>query len=92
MKILVGLILVGYIQFATSKPGCKLRYRYTFWIGDNIDEIHSIKLKSPCGIVFYDAMQQAAQEDVQFTFESTIHPEFGAFITKISGVANDDVA
>lgn len=77
---------------SSSKSKCKLHYKYTLWIGDDIDEIHSIKLKSKCGIVFYDAMEQAAQKDDQFEFESTTHPLYGAFITAISGVANDDLA
>lgn len=75
-----------------ESPECKIRYQFTLWIGDNIDEVHSLKLESECEIVFFDTMQQASQSKDQFLFEHTMHPLYGALITKIAGVANDDDA
>lgn len=69
---------------------CTLNYQYTIWIGDNVDEMHSINLNSECGIVFLDAMQQASEKREQFKFDYTKHAQFGAFITQIDGVSNDD--
>lgn len=71
---------------------CKISYTYTIWIGDNVDEVHSVNLQSKCGIVFLEAMQQAAEKKEQFAFEHTAHPLFGSFVTQIDGVANDDEA
>lgn len=68
---------------------CELSYSYTIWIGDYVDEVHSIDLHSKCGIVFLDAMLQASKNKEQFAFEYTSHPLFGAFVTQISGLAND---
>lgn len=69
---------------------CKINYQYTIWIGDSVEEEHSINLISECGINFLSAMQQASQRREQFKFEYTIHPLFGALVTQIDGVSNDD--
>ncbi|KAG4066587.1 hypothetical protein HA402_007223 [Bradysia odoriphaga] len=69
---------------------CKLNYQYTIWIGDNVEEIHSINLNSECGIVFLNAMQQASQKREQFRFEYSTHPLFGTLVTKIDSLPNDD--
>lgn len=104
MKIFFALLLVIFISSATTtseenlslssseSSECKIRYKYTLWIGDNIDDVYSIRLNSECGIVFLDAMQQASEKKDEFAFEHTTHPIYGAFITKIAGVANDDEA
>lgn len=70
-----------------SSSGCKISY--TLWIGDNVDEIHSINLQSECGIVFLEAMRLAAEKKEQFAFEHTTHPRFGSFVTQIDGLIND---
>lgn len=77
---------------ASESLECKIRYKYTIWIGDNVDEVHSINLKSDCGIVFLDAMRQASVRRKQFAFKHSTHPTFGAFVTQIAGVSNDDEA
>lgn len=104
MKILINLLLVIFISSAATTSNenlsssssesseCKIRYKYTLWIGDNIDDVYSVRLNSECGIVFLDSMQQASEKKDRFTFEHTTHPIYGAFITKIAGVANDEEA
>ncbi len=77
---------------SSESVGCKVNYRYTLWIGDNVDEIHSIHLQSKCGTILFNAMQQASEEEKEFEFEYTEHPTYGAFVTKIDGVSNDDEA
>lgn len=77
---------------ASESFECKIRYKYTIWIGDDVDEVHSINLKSDCGVVFLDSMRQASERKEQFSFKHTTHPTFGAFVTEIAGVSNDDEA
>lgn len=77
---------------ASESLECKIRYKYTIWIGDDVDEVHSINLKSDCGVVFLDSMRQASERKEQFSFKHTTHPTFGAFVTEIAGVSNDDEA
>lgn len=77
---------------ASESVECELSYKYNLWIGDNVDEVHSINLHSECGIVFLDAMRHASKKKEQFAFELTSHPLFGGFVTQINGVANDDEA
>lgn len=69
---------------------CQLRYKYTIWLGDDVDEVRSINLKSKCGIFFLDAMRQASRREEQFAFKFSTHPLYGAFVTQIGDVANDD--
>lgn len=73
----------------TESLECEISYSYTIWIGDYVDEVHSIDLQSKCGIVLLDAMRQASKEKEQFAFEYTSHPLFGAFVTQINGLANN---
>lgn len=77
---------------SSESSECEIRYKYTIWIGDNVDEVHSVNLKSDCGIVFLDAMRQASEKSDTFEFDYTAHPSFGAFVTKIAGAINDDEA
>jgi len=72
-----------------SKHHGKIRFNYILWFGDDIYRRESLRLRSPYGIFFVDAMDQAADMDNDFKFEGTNNPEFGKFITKIGGVAND---
>lgn len=78
------------IESGPECQGCQTNYKYTIWIGDNVNEAHSMNLRSECGTTFLNAMKQAAEKREQFLFKSVTHPTFGTFVTQIDGVANDD--
>ena len=43
-----------------------MNFTYVIWIGENRDEVHSIKLSVPDNISFHEAMKVAAKQDLTF--------------------------
>src|SRR5690349_4266656 len=72
----------------SNKSTNKIKYSYTLWIGDNVDEKHTLRLKSENGIVFYDAMFQAAAKDPNYIFETLMFEEYGRFVDKIGAYSS----
>ncbi|CRK96590.1 CLUMA_CG009962, isoform A [Clunio marinus] len=64
-------------------------YYYYLWIGDDVHTKYKIRLTSPPGSHFIDAMYQAAEKNQHYAFDF-IQYDFGKYITTIAGVANND--
>lgn len=86
MKVFILALFIAFVSLTAAKN--KINYGYTLWIGDNVDEVHSIRLQSFVGIKFIDSMNQAASKDPTFVYEGT-DSQYGKFITKIAGQSQD---
>lgn len=101
MKILYAFVILCFISFSDTKSSSsssssssedsKIDYTYILWIGDNAEQKYSIHLESLNGIVFFDAMNQAAKKNSHFVFNSTEFPPYGKFVNAIDGVYSDKI-
>lgn len=85
MKLVFLSVVLSFLCLLQANKG-EICYTITLWIGNGVNTIHSIELKSEDGIFFHEAMDQAAALDSNFTFETIENEDFGAFVTKIAGV------
>lgn len=85
LKLTVAVCMISSLVCLVQSRGDGISYTYKLWIGDEVDEEHSLKLTSEQGIFFINAMDQAAALDSNFIYESIVHPVYGNFITKIAG-------
>lgn len=87
MKVVLILAVLAFANLIQAESG-EISYSFTLWIGDKIENKYSIDLKSPSGIYFIEAMQQAEGLDSNFAFDRFDYP-FGSFITSIGAYTND---
>lgn len=99
MNSLYALVVLSFLSIAGSSSSSssdsssisKIRYTYILWFGDNVDKKYSIHLKSPKGIFFIDAMNQAAAKNSHFAYNATDFPPYGKFINSINKISSDTV-
>lgn len=84
MKVLM-ILFVAIVGILADREH-KLKYTYTLWIGDNVDQTFHLKMTSSCGIFFYDAMNEAAAIDSHYGFNATYYTGLGYFMTFITSL------
>jgi len=76
-------------ESSSSHHSRKVKYSYTIWIGDDVNNEYTMQLKSKPDCKFIEAMRQAAAKNKRFKFQQTIHPVYGVLIHELCGVPND---
>ncbi|KAG8182059.1 hypothetical protein JTE90_013989 [Oedothorax gibbosus] len=69
--------------------GQKMSVKYYLYIGDKMDEIHPIFLRTPNNITVMDVMRLAAEADDKYKFEAQRNAKGKLYIYKIYGISND---
>ncbi|KAG8182060.1 hypothetical protein JTE90_013990 [Oedothorax gibbosus] len=69
--------------------GQKMSVKYYLYIGDKMDEIHPIFLRTPNNITVLDVMRLAAEADEKYKFEAQRNAKGKLYIYKIYGISND---